>query len=144
MSNNKKQQNRKSDSEDKNTQQLSRRDFFTASSFGAAGLFAASCSNSGNPVANQQTAELGKRQINPAGGAPAVGNSAKSVVASAGIDNYDAADIKATIQSCFEAVGGVSDIVKGGTVGIKINMTGGASTARKTPRDYGEDATELY
>ena len=66
-------------------------------------------------------------------------------VATNAINNYDPYTLKLNIQSAFDKLGGLNDICpQGGTVGIKLNMTGGASAAKNVEREFGIAATELF
>ncbi len=68
-----------------------------------------------------------------------------SKVAVAAISTYDEALLKEALEKSFEHLGGLSDIIKpGDSVGIKINLTGGASEARKFQLRSGILVGEAY
>jgi uncharacterized protein (DUF362 family) len=106
---------------------LSRRQFMSTIGAGAAGMLLNACSKSSNPVTANV---LGKGAVNPLpvnpAGNPAVPGDFLAKVAVAPADSYNRTTIKEAVQDMFEALGGISDIVKSGDkVGIKINLTGG-------------------
>lgn len=123
--------------------QISRRQFFKTSGLLTAGLLSGSCSRGPNQPETMQESVLKKTGI-----APAVNHAYEDPlvqVAQATLYNYDPVQLKATIQSSLEAIGGIADIVKtGDTVGIKLNMTGGQGYAANCVAQYGFDAVELY
>jgi len=137
---------RKLNDEQQDNPDVTRRRFFRASCLATAGLLAGACSRSKNPLGPAGEANSLAGPVPPVPGGPLGGsNGASSIVAVASTNSYDPATLKQNIQSSFEALGGLSDIVKSGdTVGIKLNMTGGEGSASKSVRDYGVDATELY
>ena len=101
----------------------------------AAGLLVHGCSRSVNGP------DSGSNILKPGDGPGSV--QATSQVARATLDNYDPAQLKATIQASLEAIGGISDLIRtGDTVGIKLNMTGGEYQAIKSDRDFGINAVE--
>ena len=98
-------------SEKINKFELSRRQFISAVGMGTAGLLLSKCKNSSEPTPE-----------------PPITGPTDADVAVAAVNSYDRAAIKKAVQDSFEALGGISDIVKSGdTVGIKINLTGGAT-----------------
>ncbi|MBN1996713.1 DUF362 domain-containing protein [candidate division KSB1 bacterium] len=122
---------------------ISRRRFFGVTGLAAAGVLAGACGK--NPASPDTKAALLQQPVSPVSGSRIGSGSASSKVATATVNNYNYQALKENIQASFEALGGLGDIIKpGDTVGFKLNMTGGASTARKTPRDHGESAEELY
>ncbi|RPH89997.1 MAG: DUF362 domain-containing protein, partial [Calditrichaeota bacterium] len=130
-----------------NTEQnkLSRRKFMTAVGLASAGVIANACSRSANPLEPASSASAIKSPLTPPSGHAGTSGKALSQVASCHVNNYDYATLKANIEAAVDAIGGLSDICKSGdTVGIKLNMTGGSGSADKCPRNYGENAVELY
>jgi len=68
-----------------------------------------------------------------------------SKVAVATISTYDEALLKEAVERSFELLGGLGDIIKpGDSVGIKINLTGGAAEARKFQLNSGKLVGEAY
>ncbi len=123
---------------------VSRRKFVSTMGVATAALLAAACSKDGNPFADssgpsrQPTTPPRGSRIGEAGDL-----SAKVAVNS--VNNYDPYTLKANIQAAIEALGGLADILpSGGTVGIKLNMTGGASSAKNAERKFKVAATELF
>ncbi|MBN2104612.1 DUF362 domain-containing protein [bacterium] len=119
---------------------LSRRQFFKAGGLVTAGFLIDSCMKKQNPLepASMLSKNADSLLTHPS-------NGTLSQVATATQTDYDPESLKATIQSCFEAIGGIGDLVKtGDTVGLKLNMTGGEYNAAKTNRLYGLDATETF
>ncbi len=124
-------------------QTITRRRFFRAAGLATAGIMTGACSK--NPMGPEGQSKLLQQPVSPVSGGQLSPGGASSKVATASVFNYDYQSLRENIQSSMEALGGLGDIIKSGdTVGIKLNMTGGAGTARKTPKDYGKDATELY
>jgi len=125
---------------------LSRRRFFRTTGLAAAGLFAAGCGRSKNPLeATDILSATGQSVQSPSDDVIAAPLEALTRVATADIHSYDPRTLKAAIQSSIEAIGGPGDLIRpGDTVGFKINMTGGASYATRSTTDYGVSAVELY
>jgi uncharacterized protein (DUF362 family) len=74
--------------------------------------------------------------------APGIAN---SKVALATVFTYDEALLKEAVEKSFELLGGLGDIFKpGDSVGIKINLTGGAAEARKYELTSGNPVGESY
>ena len=70
---------------------------------------------------------------------------ANSQVAVATVTNYDETILKEAVTRSFALLGGLGDIIKpGDSVGIKINLTGGATEARKYELTSGRPAGENY
>jgi uncharacterized protein (DUF362 family) len=68
-----------------------------------------------------------------------------SKVAVAEISAYDEAQLKKAVERSFELLGGLGDIIKpGDSVGIKINLTGGAQEARNFELASGMPVGEAY
>jgi uncharacterized protein (DUF362 family) len=68
-----------------------------------------------------------------------------SKVAVATIPTYDEALLKVAVERSFELLGGLGDIIKpGDSVGIKINLTGGATEASKFQLSSGILVGEAY
>ncbi len=66
-------------------------------------------------------------------------------VATASVSTYDEAVLKEALERSLENLGGLADIVKpGASVGIKINLTGGAAQARKYQLTSGNLVGETY
>lgn len=62
----------------------------------------------------------------------------RALVSTADAFSYDRALIRGTVEKMVEDLGGLGDIIKSGdTVGIKINLTGGAKTARDYEKKTG-------
>jgi len=119
---------------------LSRRQFFKTSGLVTAGLLINTCTKKQNPL--ESSSMLSK---NPDALLTRPSNGILSQVATATLNDYNPESLKAAIQSCFEAIGGIGDLVKtGDTVGLKLNMTGGQYNAAKTNQLYGLDATETF
>lgn len=98
---------------------VSRRDFVSAAGLGAAGLVLASCSED-SPV---------ETDIDN----PAPITSARVALAKA--ENYDRALIRDRVQTMFDQIGGLGDVVKSGdSVALKVNLTGGSGMARRYVR----------
>ena len=118
---------------------VSRRGFFKASGLVTAGILVKACTKQ-NPVNSDSGLP---KNAGPA--SVSHQHATRSQVATASLTHYDPGPLKETIQSSFEAIGGIGDLVKtGDTVGIKLNMTGGMYNAQKTNRDFGLDATESF
>jgi uncharacterized protein (DUF362 family) len=74
--------------------------------------------------------------------APGIAN---SKVALATVSTYDEALLKEAVEKSFELLGGLGDIIKpGDSVGIKINLTGGVTEARKYELISGIPVGESY
>jgi uncharacterized protein (DUF362 family) len=66
-------------------------------------------------------------------------------VAIATVSTYEEALLKEAVERSFELLGGLGDIIKpGDSVGIKINLTGGASEASKFQLSSGKPVGEAY
>jgi uncharacterized protein (DUF362 family) len=66
-------------------------------------------------------------------------------VAVATVSTYDEAILRDAVQKSFELLGGLADIITAGdTVGIKINLTGGAAEASKFQLSSGVPVGEAY
>ena len=123
---------------------FTRRNFVSTMGVATASLLAAACSKSSNPFSNTST-PTGEPVAPPSGSQANRTTATTSKVAVNDVNNYDPATLKANIQASIEALGGLDDILpKGGTVGIKLNMTGGAGNAKNAERTFGLAATELY
>ena len=123
---------------------VSRRKFVSAMSAATAGFVAAACSKS-SPVSPEQSTLEKTPAAPPSGGKAGSSSQDMSDVATATLNTYDPALLKASIQSSIEKLGGLGDICKpGDTVGIKLNMTGGEGSAKSAERNFGISATELY
>jgi uncharacterized protein (DUF362 family) len=64
---------------------------------------------------------------------------ASSTVAVQEVTTYTRRDLVNALDVMFNDLGGLSDIVKGKTVGMKVNLTGGSGSANTTPK-----AVELF
>jgi uncharacterized protein (DUF362 family) len=62
-----------------------------------------------------------------------------STVAVREVQTYTRRELRNTLSQMFDDLGGISDLVNGKTVGIKINLTGGSGSANTTP-----PAVELF
>lgn len=123
---------------------VTRRNFVSTVGVATAAMLAAACSKSSNPFSNS-TASTKQPVTPPSGSKAGAAGATTSKVAVSDVNNYDPYTLKANIQSALEALGGLDDILpKGGTVGIKLNMTGGAGNAKNAEKKYGIAATELY
>lgn len=68
-----------------------------------------------------------------------------SKVAVANVSTYDEELLKEAVEKSFELLGGLGDIIKpGDSVGIKINLTGGATEALKFQHNTGKLVGEAY
>jgi len=123
---------------------FTRRNFISTAGVAAASLLAAACSKGNNPFA--ESSSINKTPAAPPSGTNKSGaTEASSKVAVSDINTYDVPTLKAHIQAGIEALGGLDDILpKGGTVGIKLNMTGGAGNAKNAEKSFGIAATELF
>lgn len=121
--------------------QFSRRHFLSA--IGATSMLIGACSKSGNPVSPNP--ENTSRILKPGAIQNSGLSSAKAKVATASIEDYDPTNLRTQIESMFQAIGGLSDIIKpGDKVGIKINCTGGAGSANSYRNDTGLEPHESY
>ena len=120
---------------------FTRRDFVKTSSIAAAGLIAGACSKTQNPVNSQTTVPEPFISQN----IPQHPNEILATVAYSDITDYEYKNLKTNIESCLDAVSGVADILpSGGTVGIKVNMTGGEANADKSLNRFGLTVGELF
>ena len=125
------------------TSKLSRRRFISAAGISSAAIIAGCSKSATGP---QAAGDADKSPINPPAGT-SLGNpqASPSTVAKNSINNYDYTTLRTNIEAAVAALGGLQDICPtGGTVGIKINMTGGSGNADKCPSRYGVIAQELY
>jgi uncharacterized protein (DUF362 family) len=67
---------------------------------------------------------------------------AQARVATANVSTYDYQALRQNIESMFNALGGISDIVGGKTVGMKVNLTGGSGSS--SVNAYPVPPCELY
>ena len=68
-----------------------------------------------------------------------------TIVATATISSYDEAFLKEVVRKSFANLGGLGDIIKpGDSVGIKINLTGGAAQAANYQSASGKLVGETY
>jgi len=117
---------------------VSRREFLGALGVSSAGVLLGACSRAKSPVGPAATESI-------AGSAatamrhPMKFDGALAKVATADVSTYDYQALRQNIESMFNALGGISDIAGGKTVGIKVNLTGGSGSANTTP-----PAVELY
>ncbi len=110
---------------------FSRRQFLTSAGLATAGLLAGACGKD-SPTEPKKTT-------------PKVYPEGSSKVATAKLTSYDLSTLKSSIQTMLEQIGGVGDILKSGdTVGIKINLTGGAGSASSYERSSGLPVGETY
>ena len=120
---------------------FTRRDFVKTSSIAAAGLIAGACSKIKNPVSSQEAAPEPYTSKN----IPQHPHEILATVAYSDMTDYEYKNLKSNIEACLNAVGGVSDILpSGGTVGIKVNMTGGEANADKSLNRFGLTVGELF
>jgi uncharacterized protein (DUF362 family) len=114
---------------------FSRRDFLGALGVSSAGLLLGACGKAKAPVEPADTtvkagsAEAAMRH-------PLAVPSAQARVATANVSTYDYQTLRQNIESMFKAIGGISNLVSGKTVGMKINLTAADSTTcynRKVP-----------
>jgi uncharacterized protein (DUF362 family) len=119
---------------------VSRRDFLSALGVSSAGLLIGACGKAKAPVepvgpvmkAGSAGASLGRPLSVPV---------AQARVATANVSTYDYQALRQNIESMFNSLGGISDIVSGKTVGMKINLTAADST---TPYNRKVPAVESY
>ena len=124
-------------------ERLSRRHFLSAVGLSSAAVLAGCSKTSTQPTAAHAPK---KTPVNPPAGTP-LSNSNKSLtaVATNDINNYDYATLRSNIESSISALGGLGDICpKGGTVGIKINLTGGQSSVEQAIKKFGLEPQDLY
>ncbi len=109
---------------------VSRRRFISALSAATAGVLAGACGKEDNPAGPTKPKEY------PEGA---------SRVATARLTTYDYNTLKTELEKCFDLIGGLADIIpSGGTVGMKINCTGGDGSANGYQRDTGLPVGETY
>jgi len=110
---------------------FSRRQFLTSAGLATAGLLAGACGKD-SPTEPKKTT-------------PKVYPEGSSKVSTAKLTGYDLSTGKSSIQTMLEQIGGIGDLVKtGDTVGIKINLTGGAGSASSYERSSGLPVGETY
>ena len=128
---------RKGDRE-RNKKDVSRREFFGALGVSAAGLILGSCAKDRGPLSPSAGAENTVRSAVPMG-RETFHPQAMSRVATADVTSYDRDMLRQNMESLFNAIGGVTDIAGGRTVGLKVNLTGGSWNANTNP-----PAVELF
>jgi len=120
---------------------LTRRDFIGALGVSSAGLLLGACGKVKTPVEPADT-------VMKAGSAatsfrhPMAVSGGQSRVATANVSSYDYQALRQNIESMFNALGGISDIAGGKTVGIKVNLTGGSGSS--SVNAYKVPPCELY
>ncbi len=113
------------------TSNVSRRRFMTALSAATAGVLAGACSKEDNP-----TGPAEPKKEYPEGA---------SQVYTARLTNYDYNTLKKAMTEAFDAIGGLADLFPtGGTVGMKINLTGGDGNAKNYQQKSGLPVGETY
>ena len=118
---------------------FSRREFLGALGVSSAGVLLGACSRAKSPVGPVAT----ESQAGSAATAirhPMKFDGGLTKVATADVSTYDYQTLRQNIESTFNALGGISDIVGGKTVGIKVNLTGGSGSTNT----YKVPACELY
>jgi uncharacterized protein (DUF362 family) len=112
---------------------VTRRDFLGALGASTAAVLLGSCAKAPSPL-SPVAAAAGRTS-----GAAAVSRGMSSVlagssrVAKATVASYDFTLLRRNIESMFDAIGGIGDVVGGKTVGLKINLTGGSGSANTNP-----------
>jgi len=118
--------NHESDNKPDGGKSVSRREFLGALGVTSAGALLGACSRAKSPVA-------------PATDAAKAGSVAGIVrhplridggpvkVATANVSTYDHDALRRNLESMFDALGGISDVVGGKTVGMKVNLTANQS-----------------
>ena len=131
----------KSSSPDTNI--VSRRRFISAVGLSSAAVLAGCSKSSTQPSALNAPK---KAPINPPAGSPlSTSNKSLTTVATNDINSYDYSTLRSNLESAVSALGGLNDICpKGGTVGIKINLTGGQSNVEKAIKNFGLEPQDLY
>ena len=126
-----------------NTSVVSRRRFLSAVGLSSAAVLAGCSKTSTSPTAFHKPKKI---PVNPPAGTPLNSpNKSLTTVATTDINNYDYATLRSNIESAISALGGLEDICpKGGTVGIKINLTGGQSSVEKAYKKFGLEPQDLY
>jgi uncharacterized protein (DUF362 family) len=107
-------------------QGLSRRDFLSTLGISAAAAVIGTGCSKKNPA---KPAEVWTPPALPA----------SSTVAVQEVKAYTRRELVPALEQMFNDLGGLSDIVKDKTVGLKVNLTGGVGSANTTPR-----AVELF
>ena len=122
---------------------ISRRRFISATGLSTAAILAG-CSKMS--TAPEKTAAAHKSPVNPPAGTQLVNNTETlATVATNSINTYDYSTLRANVESAINALGGLEDICpKGGTVGIKINLTGGQSSVEQAIKKFGLEPQDLY
>ena len=105
---------------------LSRRDFLSTLGMSAAAVAIGTSCSKKNPA---KPAEVWTPPALPA----------SSTVAVQEVTNYTRRDLHNALEQMFDDLGGLTDIVAGKTVGLKVNLTGGKDSANTTP-----PAVELF
>jgi uncharacterized protein (DUF362 family) len=120
---------------------FSRREFLGALGVSSAGLLLGACAKMKTPVEPAATAA---RDASAASAIrhPMAVSGTPSRVATADVSTYDYQALRSNIESMFNALGGISDIAGGKTVGIKVNLTGGSSSGNVNA--YKVPPCELY
>jgi uncharacterized protein (DUF362 family) len=114
---------------------VTRRDFLGALGVSSAGLLLGACGKVKTPVGPAVNAASAASAIRH----PMAVSGGQSRVATANVSTYDYQTLRQNIESMFNALGGISDIASGKTVGMKVNLTGGKESAKTAP-----PAVELF
>lgn len=111
---------------------ISRRGFLSKVGVVSAGAMFAGCSNPGNIIQPEASNPESPPVLRPAPVGTPQSDDVLATVATADCFNYDRANIRRQIESMFDEIGGLADIIKtGDKVGIKVNLTGGVNNFGK-------------
>jgi uncharacterized protein (DUF362 family) len=119
---------------------VSRREFLGALGASSAGVLLGGCGKTKSPIEPAAETEV-VRSIAPAILHPLKTGVGQAKVATAEVSTYDYTTLRRNIESMFNALGGISDVVGGKTVGMKINLTAADSA---TPYNRKVPAVESY
>jgi uncharacterized protein (DUF362 family) len=120
---------------------VSRREFLGALGVSSAGLMLGACGKGKAPVEPADTAVKAGSAASAIRHPMAV-SGGQSRVATANVSSYEYNALRQNIESMFNALGGITDIVSGKTVGMKVNLTGGSSSGNVNA--YKVPPCELY
>jgi uncharacterized protein (DUF362 family) len=124
-----------------NRKAVSRREFLGALGVSSAGLLLGACGRAKSPVGPAAT-EAAAGSAATAMHHPMKFDGGLSKVATADVSTYEYQALRKNIESMFNALGGISDVAGGKTVGIKVNLTGGSSSGNVNA--YKVPPCELY
>ena len=116
---------------------VSRRDFLGSLGVSSACLLLGACGKVKTPVEPAGSAAKAASSIRH----PMTTPDAQARVATANVSSYEYNALRQNIESMFNAIGGISELVSGKTVGMKVNLTAADST---TPYNRKVPAVESY